>query len=273
MTSAPKNLAEFLANHTEELDALRAEIAQVTKDSAPLGLSYESIDRVEDYYRRVLDAPPPADQLERVKGRIVRYVGQTVIEHTKGAWAIVERETGPALVVEVPGIKENGFHPLTPVAQFKRLRWPGLIRDDAEKWDMPRRRADLARLLSAREEELAHLRDDIEQLTGKRLESLDGKAATLKLIEQALKKLAGPDARDRRREVGRRVVLFLGSLVEKATGETWRVVDNAKEGDFGEFRIGSWWAPARDVGYVVTTKVTGRLHESLKLALKPMKKR
>src|SRR5262249_51301300 len=153
------------------------------------------------------------DELEVLAGRLSRYLGATLIEHTQGAWAVGSIGT-PA--VKVPGVPAGMFEPRRAILDFRRLRWFGQLRDRTEDWDLPLRRRELAQLVAARDSELALLRADVEQLTGRRIGELD--ASSLAEIEYALRALLATTDTGGIRRVHRRVTLLVGSLYADALG-------------------------------------------------------
>jgi hypothetical protein len=71
-----------------ELEALANDVARLGRpELLPLDRTYASLDRVEDYYRLVLDAQAPGAR-KGARERVARYVGATLIEQAGGRWAL-----------------------------------------------------------------------------------------------------------------------------------------------------------------------------------------
>jgi hypothetical protein len=257
---------EHVADHDEQLAALRADM-HARQVGATLDFSYESLDCVEKYYSKVLDASPTAEDLKRIHTWLEHYVGDVLASHTKGTWTTDAGNLGPQPAVKVPGIRSRKFHPMAPILEYRRLRRPGLLRDDTEKWDLPRRKKQLEALLASRDEEIARLRDDVEQITCKPIPRLD--ESSVDLIDDALRELSEADVTtDRRRQVKQRAALWLGTLAAEAVGHgEWTVVDDPKDGDFGQFRILNW-APARPVKFTTPKAPAGHLARNLANAIR-----
>jgi hypothetical protein len=252
---------DFLSDQRTELNELRKAVG------AKLDLSYESLDRVEDYYRGVVEATPEMPALKPTDARIASYVGATLAEHTKGTWSQSTQTERPVAAIKVPGLKRT-FDPMAPVLGFARRRIFGLLRDMTERWDLRLRRATLARLVESAKQEAARLIEDVAQLTGQRVTTLDKSAKSVKLVEAALKAVAGNGvSHARRREVRERVVLHLGNLVaEAAGGGKWEVVADPELFNFGELEIAGW-SPALVVRAIDAKTAAGSLHEALEEAI------
>lgn len=244
MTADPTPaLARFVRELPGALDALRSAVQAAGRpELLPLDLSYASLDRLEDYYRLRLEAPASGDELKRLRDQLPRYIGATLIERAGGAWALRGTDPPEPVVTRVPGVKGRDFEPLGPVLDFKRLRSPGWLRDATERWDLAARRHALAALVARIDAEIAELRRDVEQLTGTRLQVLDGSPDALAAVERALRRLVEIGApRDQRRQVRQRAVLLLGSVMAAALGGgEWSVCDEAANADFGELTIRGW---------------------------------
>ncbi len=260
--SADKEIDAFLRDQAAELTALRAAVG------VPLDLSYESLDRLEDYYRGVLEKSSDLKALKVVNERCARYVGATLAEHTKGTWARSTEPGIPAPSIAVPALKKRNFIAIAPVLNYRRLRIPGLFRDETELWDLPLRRAALQQLVARSKTELASLSKDIGDLAGRVPAKLDGSAKSLELVETTLKAVAGRGVTHaRRRQVQQRVILLLGTLIAEAVGKgQWEVVEDPKYSNFGEFRIAGW-SPAPIVRAIDAKAPAGTLHEALTSAI------
>jgi hypothetical protein len=247
---AAVDLPAFVEALPRALVDLRAAVEAVRQPALlPLDLSYESLDRLEDYYRICLEGNATPDEQKQLRGSLSRYLGATLIEHTGGVWKIVRGSVEP-LVGKLPQVTGKGseLDPAGPVLDFKRTRSPGWLRDATERWDLALRRRQLATLMAHTDDELAKLRDDVEELTGIQPSVLDGNPGALAAVEAALKRLITANApRERRREVRSRAVLFLGTVVMKAVGHgEWMLCDDADNSNFGEFTVNDW-APSNTI--------------------------
>lgn len=244
-----------------ELDALRAE-AKTAGVEAPLDLSYESLDALEDALFALVpdDAEPRA--WRGLRDRATRYVGATLIARRGGRWAVGGSAREGAPVVEVPSLpKTRPFEPMGPVLNAVRLRVPGRLRDDTERWDLPRRRARLAELLARRDEELARFAEDVAELTGEKGAVLDRSADGLGLVQRAIVRSIEIDApRDRRRRLRERAVLHLGTLHAPSASTEWSLREKPAYADFGEILVGDW-CPAESLRAIGPSAPPGRLAE------------
>jgi len=259
VSKADRSLDDYVRAQAKQLKALSAAVGE------ELDLSYESLDRVEDFYRGVLDKT--AALVDTATDRVTRYVGATLAKHTEGTWA---RSTEPGFTepaIKVPGLART-FEPHGVVITFKRLQSPGRLRDETERWDLPLQRAALARLRANAKQEQAQLIDDVAQLTGQRIAKLDRSAKSLGLVEDALKALAtGGASRARLREVRGRAVLMLGNLYARIVGGgEWEVESDPKMSTFGMFHI-AYWSPADVVHRIGAKTSPGRLAKSFNFAV------
>src|SRR5262249_21447711 len=157
------------------------------------------------------------------------------------------------------------FEPRRAILDFRRLRWFGQLRDRTEDWDLPLRRRELAQLVAARDSELALLRADVEQLTGRRIGELD--ASSLAEIEYALRALLATTDTGGIRRVHRRVTLLVGSLYADALGGgEWSIETDPEDADFGEFTIARW-SPVAAFRYFKAETPAGELAQNLTSAI------
>ena len=272
-------LDALVQNLPRDLEALRAAAKATGKAGfLPLDLSYESLDRLEDYAKHALATASDLAAWKPHRDLQMRYLGATLIEHVKGTWGVGGDLSSGEPVVHVPGLKARPFRPFEPVASFRNHKTAGIFRDATERWDLRLRRAALAQLLAAKDRELDALRDDVREFSGERLAALDDSAKSMKALDDALFKLNTGDApRARKRAVRQRAVLLLGTLLGNAVaGAEWSVCDKPDYTDFGHFTIGGW-APYHTV--VVTTAkaraagLRGALVEAIKDAKSAGKKK
>jgi hypothetical protein len=258
VTSTKPSLEKFLAKQDDQLAALRV------SSSVELDFSYESIDRLEVWFSRFLDSKPTEKEREQLESRVVRYIGETSIDHTTGSWRDSDDDR-PA--IRVPNIAHRMFEPVGAVLDFRRLRRPGLLRDYTECWDLPLRRVELARLWTDRERELATLADEVAESTGDRV-TPSGDEATLLVVETALRRsLETGAAIARLRAMRNRVELLLGESFMRATGSAdCAIEDRADHANFGQFVFGGW-SPHTTVLAIGTGSTPGRLFINLTLRI------
>lgn len=247
-----------------ELDAFHAQVQAAARGA--LDRSYESLDVVEDALVKLV----PEGVLPRaLRDRAARYVGATLIERRGGRWAVGgdSREGEP--VVEVPSLpKTRPFRPLGAVVSGARLRG-GFLRDETERWDLPRSRARLAELLTRRDDELRQLEDDVAVLLGEPRAPLDASEASLDRVQRALARLSEVGAsRERKRTVRERAMLHLGTLVERARpGATWTLREAPAYVDFGRPLVDGW-SPTEAVRIARPGASAGLLARQLAVALR-----
>ena len=273
MPAADKlTLDALVQNLPRDLDALRSAVKATGKASfLPLDLSYESLDRLEDYAKHALATASELAAWKPHRDLQMRYVGATLIEHVKGSWGVGGDLPSGEPVVHVPGLKQRPFRPFEPVATFRNHKTAGIFRDATERWDLPLRRDALARLVAAKDRELAALRDDVRELTGERLDVLDDSAKSMKALDDALYALnTGEAPRPRKRAVRRRAILLLGTLLADAVGGEWSVCDKPDYTDFGHFTIAGW-APYHAVTVTTAKARAAGLRASLGDAIKDAK--
>jgi hypothetical protein len=228
-----------------EIAALTAAIEAGSPQTLPLDKSYDSLDRLEDFFFAHLD-----DQLDANVGS---YVGETLVANTGARWDPPRKadDRGRWGVIALPLIPKARFQPARLMMNVRRVRATLGLRDRTERYDIPRRRAALEALIANRDRELEGLRADLVELVGTAPPALDGGDETLAVLEQALKQLVAIHApREQARRVRTRVILLLGELVQRAIGGSWAVCEEYNNADLGEFQSHGW-APSnviRNIG-------------------------
>jgi hypothetical protein len=231
-------MTELLRAVTSDLEALeRAVAAHGNPALQPLDYSYESLDRVEDYLREVIDTQP-TEVRAVTELRIARYLGQTLIHRAGGRWARRRSDAADLAVTGLPELGGFGWLPRDPVVQFRNARVAGLLRDTTEKYDVPRREGELVQRGSAIDAEIDGLRDDIHRLTD-HAPVLDRELDSLDSVEAALRLLISTSApREVRRRVRGRAVLYLAAVMIRALGPgPIALCKDPHDGDFGELIV------------------------------------
>lgn len=251
-------LAAFLDGFADELYQLGAVMPQGPQS---LDLTYASLDSVED----MLCSVPPALILQR---RVAAYLGATLIHHTQARWDVgkVPPDVDKPCVTRLPVVPRARWYPADTVATFCSLRIPGMLRETTECHDVPKRREDLASLTRHAEGELKVLQDAVQAHAGRTFEDLHSEEYVNAVEIWLSDIIAGAPAREVRRAARDRVVLYLGTLVERATGARWEVCEEPANVDFGHFDIDRW-APMSVVRYIGAIASTGVLWKNLSTIL------
>ncbi|GDX82148.1 hypothetical protein LBMAG42_39590 [Deltaproteobacteria bacterium] len=253
----------------ESLDVLRAEVARVEDPNLlPLDLTYDSLDRLEDYFLLVLGGTVTAD--DGLATRMARYLGDTLIKNAGGCW---EGAGDERVVARIPRVRKEGFDALGPILEFRRLRIPGAVRDLTVIWDVAQRRRELAAATADPDANLGSLREDIEALTGADPGPLDdGTPAALAALEEALKTLIiQKRTREARRRVHTRAIVYIGALFLRGLGRGgWSVCESPRDIDFGKFHAGDW-APLSAVRRVTPQQPAGLLQKNLETIIEARK--
>lgn len=250
----------YVKDIPSELEALRAEVAACGQGGLlPLDLSYESLDRLEDYLFLVVDSKAKID-LAKLRSRGGRYVAATLVERAAGKW-VASKKDKKAVVSGLPGARKAEFNVAPIVADVMRMRqhYVGYLRDDTEAYDLALRKRQLAELRDSAAARLQELRADVKALTGKDPGPLDGSVDSLTLIEVALKQtVTGRAPREQRRRMRAATVLYAGIILEKARKVTWSVSDRVGDRAFGWFLVNGW-APAYAVRFIAPESPAGKL--------------
>ena len=200
-------MLEWPSNQPWSPLALTAAIEAGSPQTLPLDKSYDSLDRLEDFFFAHLE-----DQLDANVGS---YVGETLVANTGARWDPPRKadDRGRWGVIALPLIPKARFQPARLMMNVRRVRATLGLRDRTERYDIPRRRAALEALIANRDRELEGLRADLVELVGTAPPALDGGDETLAVLEQALKQLVAIHApREQARRVRTRVILLLGEL-------------------------------------------------------------
>lgn len=247
-------LEAYLREMPHELDALRADVSKAgCPQLLPLDSSYESLDRLEDYLALVLDRRVPTDAAI-VQQRAIRYVGTTSVECTGGRWSLprVDDKHDPLCISKFPDAPKAELLPRGRVREFARLRTPGKIRDEVERFDLPLQRARIQELASSKDRVLAELRADATRLSGRDPGPFEGAPASMAALEETL--IASRRAevgRDVRRRVRRAAELYFGLMLQERLGPAeWTVCEKVGHERFGVPMIYAWWPsiPVHAVG-------------------------
>lgn len=134
-----------MSDGTAEPVDVSASLAALRSRFAGLAVDYESLDRLEDELLAAIDAGTDTAVLET---QISHAMGAVLVAQVKGAaWATTPRIPRPVIAI-------NGFprgqvvDPKPSVTKLRRARVRGIVRDDIERFDLPRRQV-LARELAA----------------------------------------------------------------------------------------------------------------------------
>lgn len=208
------------------IQELRASVAQAgIPELMPLDLSYESLDRLEDYLRLVLEERLPAER-SVVLDRASAYVTATLA-----------RQAG-----DVPAVVSGQFEPADVVRELQPSH-VGTVRDRIERVDVAFQRRRLNELVEDLDATLLGLRADVKALTGKDPGALDGSRANLVAVGKALVAAEERDdvPREQLRRLSRGAIVYLGSLVQKRAGGEWSVQESARDIRLGWWKLGSWY--------------------------------
>jgi hypothetical protein len=251
----------------DDVAELSGQIARERPDLLPLDLSYESLDRVEDFYGQQLEQGNDSTA-DALNSRVASYVGATLVRSAGGAWELprAKADMNRPSVIDLPNLPRARFYPIDVVRTFRRTLSAGYMRDATEVYDIPARRLYLDRLLANRDATLDQLYADLDGLVGRGRD--DDGLETVAAIEDALKKLVGeqaPPDRVRRLEDG--ATLYLGEIVQRAVGGDWSLCEDPDDADVGQVRI-SGWAPISVIRNIGPQSRTGLLQTALDLVIR-----
>jgi hypothetical protein len=252
----------------EDVAALTARIERERPQVLPLDRTYASLDRIEDFYRSLLEAA--ADGGKDVDAQVASYVGATLAAATGGRWQAprTKADMGRAAIVGLPHLTRARFYPLDVVRTFRRTRSAGYMRDATEIYDIPRRRAELERLVADSDAVIARLRADLADILGRDPATLDGGRASIEMIENAFKQLVASNASpDLMRRVENGALMYLGEIARRAVGGEWTVSEDPDADDVGQFRMHGW-APVMAIRNVGPQSRPNILQAALDLAIK-----
>lgn len=234
-----KALESFVREMPAELDALRADVKKADRSQLlPLDLSYDSLDRLEDYLRLVFDKRVRADA-DKARNRAARYVGATIVERAGARWGLAtDDDYDPLCVTGASAAPKAELVPARVVAELEDSQ-SGWLRDSAERFDIALQRRLIAAMVSNRSGVLAELRADMKKLTGKDPGALEGSVESLTPLYDALI-AADKDgtARELRRKVRRAAAFYVGCVLQAGLGpREWAVDDDPETTSFGAWTI------------------------------------
>lgn len=261
---AAVKIDEYVSEMSKELDALRADVKKADRAQLlPLDLSYESIDRAEDFYRLVLDKRVSGVNAPRTAERLVRYVGQTLIENAGGAWAAGPRASETVCVTKMKGAPKAQFLPTSKVELVSNSRFVGGLRERTEAFDLPLQKQRIAALTADPATTFQKLRADVKALTGKDPGPLEGDTASLDRLEPALLLVNANKAdRDLRRRLRDGAFIYFGHVLQERVGKgEWSVEDSPNNADLGGWRMHGYLM-ARPLK-LVTPKDPGALRKKM----------
>lgn len=235
------NAAEVKAYAEEsakELEALAKDVAKLGRpELLPLDLTYESLDRLEDYLLLVLDGHAPGKK-KKAQERAVRYAGEVVIAQAGGRWA----SGAPDAEVAITGLRALPGAKLLPshaVQNAVRWRYSGTLRDRLESQDVELQRRTIAALTGDLDGAWARLRADLEAFTGTDPGPLDP-ASALGPCSRALARLNqdGKAPRELRRRLRQGAAIAMGERLRAEVGPAeWTVEDHPRDIDLGAWTL------------------------------------
>ena len=251
----------------DDVAELSGQVGRERADVFPLDLGYESLDRVEGFYRQHLEEGSTSIA-EALDARVASYVGETLVRSAGGAWAppLAKADMGRPSVVDLPNLPRARFYPIDVVRTFKRTLSPGYMRDATEVYDIPARRRYLDRLVANSDATLDQLGADLDDIVGR--DTPDDGPESVAAVEDAFKKLVGEHAApDRVRRLEDGATLFLGQIVQRAVGGDWSLCEDPEDADLGQVRI-SGWAPISVIRNVGPQSHPGLLQSTLDLVIR-----
>lgn len=223
-----------------ELEALRQVSAAHRPELLPFDLTYESIDRVEDLLRHIIDGKAGGESVDSAEPRVAAYLGQTLIERAGGAWrqgGARDEFPGRPCVTGLPHLGRFRFFPHLTVKACRLYRIDGHLRDETESLDLARLRERTARELRDREREIEALRADVYELAGEPA-VLDFSLDSLAVLAAAIQRVSGREAWRRMRT---RAALYLGETARHLSGRgEWSLCEDPVNAYYGQLRIGEW---------------------------------
>jgi hypothetical protein len=250
----------------DDVAELIDQVGRERPDVFPLDLGYESLDRLEGFYRQLLEQG--STSIAALDARVASYVGETLVRSAGGAWAppLAKADLGRPGVVDLPSLPRARFHPMDVVRTFKRTLSSGYMRDATELYDIPARRRYLDRLVANSDATLDQLQADLDDIVGR--DTLDDSPESVAAVEDAFKKLVGEQAApDRVRRLEDGATLFLGQIVQRAVGGDWSLCEDPDDADLGQVRIGGW-APISVIRNVGPQSRPGLLQSTLDLVVR-----
>ena len=224
---------------TAQLATLSAEVEAA--GLGPADLSYDSIDRVETWYGRVLAKQVKTSiATDDLATHVATYAGEVLRRKTGAKWGEETRDGATLAVVRsLPELKSYKLAPIRAVLLFRDGRKPGTIRDGIEPYDVPRRREQLAAEVKNAAAEVEALRAGVEALGRAELLPLDFSKESLDRLQAALKlSLERNPTPAIRRVLQRRAALYVGECLRRAKPDaTWTLNEDPKDLAFGYGQI------------------------------------
>jgi hypothetical protein len=232
---------EYVRTMSDELGALRQAVqASGRRDLLPLDHTYESIDRVEDFFRLVLDGKLSGQTVEVTESRVARYLGQTLVDRTGARWELAgakDELPGQPCVKALPHLGKFAFFPHQTAKTFRLYRTEGSLRDETEPLDLARLRERTSRQLRELDREIETLRADVQKLLGTTVK-LDLSLGSIALVERAAKRVQGREAW---RAFRSRSALYIGEVARRHAGSLqWALCEDPVNAYFGHLRLREW---------------------------------
>jgi hypothetical protein len=231
-------LQKFEMEMLSELEALAADVQKAGRSELlPLDKSYASLDRAEDYVGLVLDHKVKAD-VARTKARVARYAGATLIHNAGGSWAPGPDAHDVVKVTKLRAAPKAEYLPMLRVMDYESKRYPGVLRDRTERYDLELQKRLIAELGADLAGTLARLRADAKELMGTDPGLLDATSALTKYEGALARANAATTPRELRRRLHRGAAIAVGQLMQDALGRSqWTVEDDPKHIDFGRWQL------------------------------------
>jgi hypothetical protein len=239
MSTSKAALQKYEMEMLSELEGLIADVTKTGRgELLPLDRSYASLDRVEDYYALVLDKKVKVDA-KRAEQRVARYAGAVVVEQAGGKWAAGPDDgVDPFVVTKLRAAPKAVYGPLHRVSEIENYRFPGVLRDRTERFDLELQRRQIAELTGDLRGTLTRLRADAKEQTRTDPGALES-TADLTKYEAALAAVKAPNAsRDLRRRIRTGAAIAIGNLMQQELGAaSWSVEEDPKNIDFGAWTL------------------------------------
>jgi hypothetical protein len=223
-----------------QLEALRELAGEKRPDLIPLDLTYESLDRVEDLFRDIIEGKVSGATVDSTEPLVATYLGQTLIDRAGGKWGVGgarDEFPGRLCVTDLPDLGRFRFFPHQTVKAFRLYGAAGHLRDETEPYDLVRLRERAARDLRERESEIDALRADVGELIGAPA-ALDFTLDSLGQLTRAIRRVSGRDAWRRMRT---RAALYIGETARRLAGHgEWALCEDPVNAHYGHLRIGEW---------------------------------
>jgi hypothetical protein len=235
-TADKKQDLEKLQSSVDEAIGELQRLATQAKLGA-LDKTYESLDRLEELLVAVKQGKQKGIDVEGIKPLAERYIGATTIQNAGGRWdlAKMKGEAKPRpCVVALPGLGDHQFFPYATLRGFLGAPIVGSLRDNVEKYELPRIQKEAERLVRDADKEIAALAKELDVKLDFSVDSLEpfGKAVAARFDK------AG---REERRRLRARGGLYLGELLRRKIGRgKWAVLDDPKLDQFGMLQFEGW---------------------------------